>query len=416
MLTVPLESVMHALSRLQQLKYLDLQLSWIRSRRLVSSLCQALAAAPIRAIRSRVDARGALKEYGVWSSSITDLVFETLEVGQPMQGIGDDFAPDPDLGDSEDVHGPEDCPEELPSLPHLRFIAGSHVALISGSILSNRLLSVCFDGGFASKHELTTLVESISAQASAGISTLRSIYLKQYINPKMVLQKFLSSLDCPTLEHIHLVLDGMDWSEPYSMVDYVVICLEAASPQIALTLPALRSLRLELYDSRIHNAPVELKYPENASSSLKTEAASRLLIWLQQASHPPFLQSIHIFSMGAASSDPPNGCRISSIAATRPFALSGKLSEGLCVDAWGVTDPVEDISLSGSQTVRARNFEPPSVIFDPTALPVVPDPDGVIRPPSYMLPRPHGQEAPSVKERFDSIVASTRARMSSSLE
>ncbi|KAF8305439.1 hypothetical protein DL93DRAFT_2233058 [Clavulina sp. PMI_390] len=331
-LTVSWMSITNAFNRMYRLRSLELLLPFFLSRRTVASICEALSGSPICSIHSRVDIREAFKEYGVWGSSITDLVLQGVEVFP-----------------------------ELPHLPNLRFIACNNIDVITGLIPSSPLESICSNWGYSSESALTRLMTTISRQAGTGLSALRNIYVKQYLHPNTVLWGFLGSLECPTLEHIHLVLSGSEWFEPHSMIDHVPICLDAAPLSISQRLPALRSLRLELYDSNLFTVPPELKRSEIPSSTLETEAASRLSLWLHQNYYPPLLKHIQIYE------------------AKRPVTLPGGLTKSSDPDFWEVTDSVENIFLPEPWSIYSSGFYPPFVVSDPTALPLVPNPDGVIR-------------------------------------
>ncbi|KAF8305443.1 hypothetical protein DL93DRAFT_2160292 [Clavulina sp. PMI_390] len=341
LLSIPWASVLRVLDHMRQLQYLDLQLPSFLSRPFLSSLCGALSGSIICAVRSRVYIESALIDYSTWASSITDLILNRTQ-GYP----------------------------ELPHLPHLRFIACDNIDVVSGFILSSPLQSICIDGGWVFEDKITKLVNAIAAQVNAGKPTLRN----------MVLSSFLSSLKCPTLEHLHLVLDSGEWFEPYSTTDYVATCLEATSSSMSQALPALKSLQLELYHDHFRPAPIQLKSTEHASTSLMTEAACRLSSWLQLKSHPPLLQSIQIYGMGVTNDDESAGCRIIAIEAKPPWIVPGELVESPSTDVWEVTDSVEDIFLPDYWIIHARGLQSPWIVSDPTALPVVADRNGAIRP------------------------------------
>ncbi|KAF8283400.1 hypothetical protein DL93DRAFT_2161748 [Clavulina sp. PMI_390] len=231
--------------------------------------------------------------------------------------------------------------------------------------------------------------------------------MRQFMHSKMMLWNFLSLLECPTLEHIHLVLDTLDWSEPCNMTEYVSVCFDAASSSMPQALPALRSMRLELYDTNFHAVPTKLEQPDPPLSLLETRAGYHLSKWLNQNSHPSLLHDVQIYSMGR-SNGPLAGCRIVSIEATRPETLPSDLIESSSHDPWEVIDSVHDILLPEFWTVTAHGCDRPSLVFHSTALPIVPEPDDVIRwsrPPAYTLRSVDGRSFPVSKGNVPDFLA-----------
>ncbi|KAF8303410.1 hypothetical protein DL93DRAFT_2102426 [Clavulina sp. PMI_390] len=379
-LSVPWESIAHALNPMHRLQYLELEGVFHLSRHFVPAVCHALSGAPIRTICSCLSIRGALREYAAWAFSITNLV----------------------------IVGTVDY-RYLPDFPHLRFLASNNIHMVSKFIISSPLDSLCFFGGSGTESELDTLANAIRAQASAGKSTLRSIHGTQFRSEKIFLRHFVGSLQCPTLEHIHLVHGGLGWSEPFNIADYAIACLEANSSSISQSLPALRSLRFDLFNHSRHIVPSERVQPEHASSHLVTGAGFRLSTWLRQKNHPPLLQHIQIYSMGAITKEPQAGCRTVTVEATRSLPLSGDIIDDS--DSWEVTDAMEDVVLPELWSVIIQGLPDPLVISDRRTLPVVPGLDGVIRwsnPPVYRVVGLNGEQCPLTKEAMQRYLPDSR--------
>ncbi|KAF8304981.1 hypothetical protein DL93DRAFT_409543 [Clavulina sp. PMI_390] len=375
-LSVPWETITHALTPMRRLQYLELTGLFPFSHRFVPAVCQALSDTPIHAICSCLPFKSVLGEYAIWASSITNLL----------------------ISDTVDY-------QNLPHFPHLRFIASNKINIISKFILSSPINSFCFYGGSGTQVELTMLADAVRAQASTGKSMLRSIQVVQFRNEKIFLQQFVSSLECPTLEHIHLVLGASNWSRPMNMADYAVACLEATSSSISHSLPALRSLRFDIFDRGRHTVPSERVRPEHTSSHIVTEAGLHLSTWLCQRTHPPLIRHIQLYSIGAINKDTQAGCRIVSVEATRSLALSGDIVDQS--DRWEVTDSMEDINMPASWDILAQGLPEPLVLSDQRSLPVVPGPDGVIRwsnPPAYQVVGPNGKRLPLTKEAINSYL------------
>ncbi|KAF8302622.1 hypothetical protein DL93DRAFT_2173163 [Clavulina sp. PMI_390] len=215
------------------------------------------------------------------------------------------------------------CPE-LPCLPHLRFLASDNIELD---------------------------------------------------NEEVMLQTFVGSLECPTLEHIHFVLQVEDWFMHLNMADYVTFALETRPPSTSnQALPALKSMRFELYNTDLDTTPSQpLRSDEQTSSNLKTEAGLRLSNWLWKGNHPPSLQNFQLYSLGAAG-DTPSTYRIVNLSAIRPFPVSGD------PNVWEITDSMEDVTLEPGTYVFASGLVHPLVrTANRATLPVISDPDGVIR-------------------------------------
>ncbi|KAF8303409.1 hypothetical protein DL93DRAFT_449029 [Clavulina sp. PMI_390] len=255
--TVSWKKIAHALSLMHQLQHLELKGSFPYSHRFVSAVCRALSSAPIHTIHSCLEFTHVLGEYASWASSITSLIISSAV-------------------DYQDV----------PHFPCLRFIASDQINMITRFILSSPIELFCFFGVTTTETDLTMLANAVRVQAS-GKSTLRSIQVAQFINEKILLQRFLSSLECPTLERVHLVLGAMEWSEPFNMADYAVACLEATSSSISHSLPTLRSLRFDIFNHRRDVVPSKRVHLKDTSSHLVTEAGFRLSTWLHQRNHPP---------------------------------------------------------------------------------------------------------------------------------
>ncbi|KAF8304980.1 hypothetical protein DL93DRAFT_409544 [Clavulina sp. PMI_390] len=297
-LTVPWELITRAFKPMYRLQYLDLYGS-VFSPRLASTICQALSGAPICAIYSSIPIPRVLDYYANWVSTIKDVLLNNITDSQ-----------------------------ELPRLPHLRFIASDMPEVVANFMITSPVESICMYGVRSSKSELAAVINAINAQTTTGISTLRSVYLRQFLNETMTLRELMNSLESPTLEHIHLVLDGVKWSESFDLADYIASCLEDASNSMSRALPSLRSLRFELYDPYLDIIPSQCLPPERGSSYLITEAGLRFSMWLQRFDHPALLEHIEVYSLGSVPDTPPKSAyRIVDIEAIRSPAIPGRLLE-----------------------------------------------------------------------------------------
>ncbi|KAF8303416.1 hypothetical protein DL93DRAFT_2102431 [Clavulina sp. PMI_390] len=355
-LRVPWNSIMRVLTSMSQLQCLRLG-GRLLPYRLVSSICQALPEAPISAISTFAPLINLPVMCTTWATSIRDIL---------LWVIGD-------------------CPE-LPPLPNLRFIASNNIEVVSKFVMSSPIESVyLFE---TQSRSYSTLGDAIRARVCAGTSTLRSIYLSLSAYTGAIVPYVIRLLQCPTLEHIHIVLDCffLDGSSP--LADYPSVCLAEGASFISQGLPTLKSLRFELYDEGLDRVPSKTVDRKQNPSHLESEAGLSLLTRLSQSNYPPLLEKIEIYSMGKSPSlETSDRYRTVSVEASRIVSESGN---GLGVsDVWAVKDSVEDIDLQYNETVRAVGMIYPRWGFhNGCSIPAVPDADGIIRwsqSPSYII-------------------------------
>ncbi|KAF8302620.1 hypothetical protein DL93DRAFT_465483 [Clavulina sp. PMI_390] len=348
-LTVPWDSIGNALHPILQLEYLELH-GRLLFPEIVLFASQALSSAPVRALYTFSPIATLPQLCTTWSSHITDLLVGDISM--------------------------TDC-AELPLLPHLRFIASNNISVVLRLVPHSPIESICVFDISCEESEFSALGSLIRARATAGISTLRSVYFGQP-DSEPALLNFIGSLNCPTLEHIHLVMDGTDWDLPFNMADFAAIWLKTGPvPSLSETLPALTSIRFEFHDEgldTISSGP--LSSEDQASSHLQSEAGLRLSTWLMQGDYPSMLRHVEVYSMGAAGHY--STYRTVNIEAKRRSSESGELVQGF--NAWDITDLLEEVKLEPETSVHAVGLVHPLLRGnDRATLPVVPDADGVIR-------------------------------------